>query len=82
MGSGGERATEPDASWATNRRPELDLEPDLELNPEPEPEWADAIRRARQARGDRLREVFATFGEDDPATRAPRRRAPQEDDGS
>jgi hypothetical protein len=32
----------------------------------PEPEWAEAIRRGRKARGDRLREVFATF-DDDPA---------------
>ena len=32
----------------------------------PEPEWAEAIRRGRKARGDRLREVFATFN-DDPA---------------
>lgn len=31
------------------------------LRGEPEPEWADAIRRGRQARADRLRSVFATF---------------------
>lgn len=38
---------------------------------EPEPEWADAIREGRKARGDRLREVFASFEDDDPATRPP-----------
>ena len=31
----------------------------------PEPAWADAIRRGRKARGDRLREVFDRFGDDD-----------------
>lgn len=31
------------------------------LRGEPEPEWADAIRRGRRARADRLRSVFATF---------------------
>lgn len=30
----------------------------------PEPEWAEAIREGRKARGDRLREVFATFDDD------------------
>ncbi len=27
---------------------------------EPEPEWADAIREGRKARGERLKEVFAS----------------------
>lgn len=30
----------------------------------PEPEWAEAIRQGRRARGDRLRDVFSTFGDD------------------
>lgn len=38
---------------------------------EPEPEWADAIRAGRKARGERLKDVFATFDDDDPATRPP-----------
>jgi len=35
---------------------------------EPEPEWAEEIRARRRARGDRLRELFATFDEE-PARR-------------
>jgi hypothetical protein len=46
----------------------------------PEPAWADAIRRGRKARGDRLRAVFDTFGDDDRATLAPSRPASDEDD--
>ena len=38
---------------------------------EPEPEWADAIRAGRRARGERLKDVFATFDDDDPETRPP-----------
>jgi hypothetical protein len=30
---------------------------------EPEPDWADQIRQGRKARGERLRDVFATFDE-------------------
>jgi len=30
---------------------------------EPEPDWAEEIRARRRARGDRLREIFATFDE-------------------
>lgn len=48
----------------------------------PEPAWADAIRRAREARGDRLREVFDRFGEEDTAAIAPSRPASDEGDGS
>ena len=48
----------------------------------PEPAWADAIRRGRKARGDRLRAVFDTFGDDDPTTVAPSRAASDEDEGS
>jgi hypothetical protein len=29
-----------------------------------EPDWAEEIRARRRARGDRLREIFATFDED------------------
>ena len=34
----------------------------------PEPEWAEAIRQGRKVRADRLRAVFASFGEDDRAS--------------
>ena len=44
----------------------------------PEPEWAEAIRRGRKARGDRLREVFAAF-DDDPAPEASPPRVPREE---
>jgi hypothetical protein len=33
---------------------------------EPEPEWVEAIRQGRKARGDRLRHVFETLADDDP----------------
>ena len=48
----------------------------------PEPAWADAIRRGRKARGDRLRAVFDTFGDDDPPTTLRRAPASDEDEGS
>ena len=32
---------------------------------EPEPEWAGQIRSFRQARGDRLKELFASFDEEE-----------------
>ena len=50
----------------------------------PEPRWAEEIRKGRKERGDRLREVFATFGDDDrpPSSRTPRRPAGREGDGS
>jgi hypothetical protein len=38
---------------------------------EPEPDWAEAIREGRKARGERLKEVFADFDDDDPETRPP-----------
>ena len=44
----------------------------------PEPEWAEAIRRGRKARGDRLREVFAAF-DDGPAPETSPPRAPDEE---
>jgi hypothetical protein len=40
---------------------------DLDTTDEPEPDWAEAIRRARRQRGERLREVLGdptTFDED------------------
>ena len=49
---------------------------------EPEPAWAEAIRTGRKARGDRLREVFATFADEDPATLTPARPEPREGDRS
>ena len=32
--------------------------PDLDLSDEPEPDWADEIRRAREQRGERLKELL------------------------
>ncbi|MGZ4132767.1 MAG: hypothetical protein ACXVWF_06950 [Actinomycetota bacterium] len=32
---------------------------------EPEPEWAGQIRSIRRARGDRLKEVFASFDDEE-----------------
>ena len=50
------------------------------LRAEPEPEWADAIRRGRRSRAERLREVFATFDDEDVS--APRaRRSDAEEPG-
>jgi len=63
-------------------RPELDPRAPWSPDAEPEPAWADAIRRGRKARGDRLREVFDRFGEEDTAATAPARPASDEDDGS
>jgi hypothetical protein len=31
---------------------------------EPEPEWAEEIRAGRRARGERLKELFATFDDE------------------
>jgi hypothetical protein len=33
--------------------------------PEPEPDWAADIRERRKARGDRLRQIFDTFDQDE-----------------
>jgi hypothetical protein len=49
---------------------------------EPEPAWADAIRRGRKARGDRLREVFDRFGDEGSAASDPTRRTSDEVDVS
>jgi hypothetical protein len=39
---------------------------------EPEPDWAEQIRQGRKARGERLKDVFATFEDDaDPRKEAP-----------
>jgi hypothetical protein len=35
-----------------------------ELRAEPEPDWADAIRRGRRTRAERLRTVFASFDDE------------------
>jgi hypothetical protein len=43
---------------------------------EPEPDWAEQIRAARKARGDKLRGVFASFDEDDPASPLPAKKPP------
>jgi len=63
-------------------RPEPDPSAPWSADAGPEPAWADAIRRGRKARGDRLRAVFDTFGDDDQATAAPSRPASDEDGGS
>jgi hypothetical protein len=50
-----------------------------ELRAEPEPDWADAIRRGRRNRAERLRTVFASF-DDEQTTGDPvdeRRERPQ-----
>ncbi len=62
-------------------RPELDPRAPWSPDAEPEPAWADAIRRGRKARGDRLREVFDRFGDEDSAASAPSRPASDEGDG-
>ena len=51
------------------------------LRAEPEPAWADAIRRGRRTRAERLRTVFATFDDEERAAGArvddaPRRERP------
>jgi hypothetical protein len=42
-------------------QPREELEAVEELRAEPEPGWADAIRRGRRDRAERLRSVFASF---------------------
>jgi hypothetical protein len=37
---------------------------DAGTEPEPEPDWAEEIRRLRKARGDRLRSVFSRFDDE------------------
>jgi hypothetical protein len=36
-----------------------------ETDEEPEPDWAEQIRAARRSRGERLKDVFATFSDED-----------------
>jgi hypothetical protein len=38
---------------------------------EPEPDWAEEIRRGRRARGEHLKDVFAAFDDDGKETRPP-----------
>jgi len=38
---------------------------------EPEPDWAEEIRCGRRARGERLKDVFAAFDDDDKEQRPP-----------
>jgi hypothetical protein len=45
-------------------QPREELEAVEELRAEPEPGWADAIRRGRRDRAERLRSVFASFDDD------------------
>ena len=42
---------------------------------EPEPDWAEQIRRSRRSRGERLRDVFATF-EDEEQPKDPHAKEP------
>lgn len=58
MDRGEGRGARRDAPWSTDAGPE--------------PAWAEAIRRGRKARGDQLREVFATFADEDPASLTPK----------
>ncbi len=46
-------------------RPTSDRDAPWSLDVGPEPEWADAIRQARRERGDQLRELLSTPGDDD-----------------
>jgi len=55
---------ERDASEPEGGPPDLVVPPGAD---EPEPDWAEEIRARRRARGDRLREIFASF-DDEPAT--------------
>jgi hypothetical protein len=54
---------------------------------DPEPDWAELIRAGRRARGDKLRDVFETFDEEDPdaplpAPTPPKRSPHRRSDGS
>lgn len=57
-GEGGRRRSRPTREGDREPAETADVS---SLRGEPEPEWADAIRRGRRARADRLRSVFATF---------------------
>jgi hypothetical protein len=76
----------PGAWGGVNVGPDERLDPDpsapWSADAEPEPAWADAIRRGRKARGNRLRAVFDSFDDDDPTTIAPSRPAGAKGDGS
>jgi hypothetical protein len=54
-----EPTTEPDPADDGDRSSR-----DLDVSGEPEPDWAEAIRRGRRERADRLREVLEA-GEDE-----------------
>jgi hypothetical protein len=45
--------------------------PDLDVTDEPEPDWADAIRRGREQRGERLRELLGDEPPTPPTITAP-----------
>lgn len=62
-------------SMSSDRDPSRDRERPVDATTapsadEPEPDWAEEIRARRRARGDRLREIFATF-DDEPVRREP-----------
>lgn len=60
-------SNERDASQPRERPADAAVSPGAD---EPEPDWAEEIRARRRARGDRLREIFATF-DDEPGRREP-----------
>ena len=53
----------------TRRRDEPPI--DLDVSGEPEPDWADAIRRAREERGERLRELLGDDPPEQPTIQPP-----------
>ena len=59
QGERGPRPPEPEAPWS---KPEPG---------DPEPDWAEDIRRGRRERSKRLKDVFAAFDDDDNQTRPP-----------
>ena len=80
--SGRRRPEDPGAEGreGADTRPGGDISGDTEgvraLRAEPEPAWADAIRRGRRSRAERLRTVFATFDDEEPVAGAPTDDAP------
>ena len=61
---GGAVATSESRGTAPTTQRREELEAVEELRAEPEPGWADAIRRGRRDRAERLRSVFASFDDD------------------
>ena len=72
--AGVKRKSTPDPA-ASSSPPDATATPNDEaveaLRAEPEPGWADAIRRGRRDRAERLRSVFASFDGDDAVVGGP-----------